>query len=189
MHPVPSYIYTYICNLSLFFTLSRCIFLVILPPLLSLYLLPPVIPAPASVFSHVVDDDDDNDDSCSLSLNLLALSSTLFTVHIYLCYIIRRVCSEQIPREHSTRSFTYVLFLTPVRPRISDPAGDKGESHAREEHPCDTCFVSDTPALFAGEREKTLPFFLAAPSPESILRPRTSLLNHPFSGPHRKSPS
>lgn len=74
--------------------------------------------------------------SLSLSVNLLALSSTLFTIHIYLCYIIRRVCSKQIPREYSTRSLRMFLFLTPVRPlRISDPAGDKGESHTREKTP------------------------------------------------------
>lgn len=106
VHPVPLYIYVYVYIICPSFFYFVALHIPCLSPSshLSLYLLPPFIPAPASVFSLVVDDDGDDDDSCSLSLNLLALSSTLFTVHIYLCYIIRRVCSEQIPREHSTRS-------------------------------------------------------------------------------------
>lgn len=97
--PCPFIYDIYIKTVPLFYFVA--LHIPCLPPLNSLYIsFLRLFQLPRLIFSPVVD----NDDSCSLSLNLLALSSTLFTVHIYLCYIIRWVCFEQIPREHSTRS-------------------------------------------------------------------------------------
>lgn len=161
-------------------------FLVSLPLIISLYIsFLRLFQLPRLFFPLVVNDDDnDDDDSCSLSLNLLALSSTLFTVHIYLCYIIRRVCFKQIPREHSTRSLHMSFSWCPfVHRRCRTPREIRENRTRGKDTFCDPYFVSDIPVLFADERKKTFVPFNRTLARVRLLRPRTLLSNHLFSGP------
>lgn len=138
--------------------------------------------------------------SLSFSLNLLALSSTLFTVHIYLCYIIRWIYSEQIPCGRSTLLRT---FFTPVRPFVFVPWISDSFSreiigkiaHAKEHSSQHVFRVWRSIARFIREqpreREREDLRFFPRIRTRVLSSPRvrgTPLLDHPFSD-FRRRPS